>query len=144
MQSVFSTVPLLFLDYEEKDVCFVGWLFIFVNTKIPPMNQPYRYSRENATRIAGTTTIKDAITQLLKAYQLQGRFNETYLEAFWGKMMGTAIASRTKRLYVRDGKLYIEISSAPLRSELVNAKQKLIQLVNKDMGTDVITDVVFI
>ena len=108
------------------------------------MNQPYRYNRENATRIAGTTTLKDAINQLLKAYRLQTRFNETYLEAFWGRMMGPAIASRTNRLYVRDRKLHIEISSAPLRNELVNAKQKLIQLVNKDMGTDVIDDVVFI
>ena len=108
------------------------------------MNQSYRYNRENATRTAGTTTLKDAIGQLLKAYQLQTRFNETYLEAFWGRMMGPTIASRTNRLYVRDRKLHIEIASAPLRNELVNAKQKLIQLVNKDMGTDVIDDVVFI
>ena len=108
------------------------------------MNQTYRYNRENATRVAGTTTLKDAIGQLLKVYQLQTRFNETYLEAFWGRMMGQSSASRTNRLYVRDRKLYIEIASAPLRSELVNAKQKLIQLVNKDMGTDVIDDVVFI
>lgn len=108
------------------------------------MSQTYRYNRENATRVAGITTVKDAIGQLLKAYQLQTRFNETYLEAFWGRMMGPAIASRTNRLYVRDRKLYIEIGSAPLRNELVNAKQKLIQLVNKDMGSDVIDDVVFI
>ncbi len=108
------------------------------------MSQTYRYNRENATRVAGTTTLKDAIGQLLKAYQLQSRFNETYLEAFWGRMMGQAIASRTNRLYVRDRKLYIEISSAPLRNELVTAKQKVIQLVNKDMGSEVIDDVVFI
>ena len=108
------------------------------------MSKTYHYNRENATRVAGTTTVKDAIGQLLKAYQLQTRFNETYLEAFWGRMMGPTIASRTNRLYVRDRKLYIEIASAPLRNELVNAKQKLIQLVNKDMGTDVIEDVIFI
>ena len=108
------------------------------------MNQPYQYNRDKATRVAGTTTLKDAIGQLLKTYQLQTRFNETYLEAFWGRMMGPAIASRTNRLYVRDRKLYIDIASAPLRSELVNAKQKLVQLINKDMGTEVIDDVVFI
>lgn len=108
------------------------------------MNQTYRYNRENATRSVGTTTLKDAIGQLLKAYKLQTRFNETYLEAFWGRMMGPTIASRTNRIYVRDRKLHIELSSAPLRNELVNAKQKLIQLVNKDMGTDVIDDVIFI
>ncbi|MGF7215001.1 putative nucleic acid-binding Zn ribbon protein [Spirosoma lacussanchae] len=108
------------------------------------MSQTYRYNRENATRVAGTTTLKDAIGQLLKQYQLQTRFNETYLEAFWSRMMGQAIASRTKRLYVRERKLYIEITSAPLRNELVNAKQKLIQVINRDMNAEVIDDVVFI
>ena len=106
--------------------------------------QPYKYNRDNAKRTAGTTTLKDAIGQLLRHYQLQTRFNETYLEAFWGRMMGQAIASRTSRVYVRDRKLHVEISSAPMRHELVNAKQKLIQLINKDMGSDVIDDVIFI
>lgn len=108
------------------------------------MNQTYRYNRENATRKAGVTSLKDAIEQMLKSYKLQTRFNETYLEAFWEQMMGKSIASRTNRLYVRDGKLYIEIESAPLRNELVNAKQKMIQLINKDMGASVVNDIVFI
>ncbi len=108
------------------------------------MNEVYRYSRDNARRNPGTTTVKDAINQLLKHYQLQSRFNETYLEAFWAKMMGTTISSRTKRLYVKDRVLYIEIESAPLRNELVNAKSKMILRINEDMGTSVIDDVVFV
>ncbi len=105
----------------------------------------YRYNRENAKRRSDDATpLKDAISQLLKAYQLQSRFDETYLETFWGRMMGQTIASRTGKIFVRNRKLHIEITSAPLRNELVNAKQKLIQLVNNDMGTDVIDDVVFI
>lgn len=108
------------------------------------MTEYYRPNKESASRKAGVTTLKDAIGLMLRSYQLQTRFNETYLEAFWEKMMGRAIASRTNRLYVNERILYIEIASAPLRSELVLAKQKMIQLINKDMGTDVIDDVVFI
>jgi hypothetical protein len=59
-------------------------------------------------------------------------------------MMGTTISSRTKRLYVKDRVLYIEIESAPLRNELVNAKSKMILRINEDMGTSVIDDVVFV
>lgn len=108
------------------------------------MSQVYRFKRDTNYRKADVTTVKDAISQLLKSYQLQSRFNETYLEAFWGKMMGPMIASRTNRLYVREGVLYVEITSAPLRNELVNAKQKMIQLINKDIGSEVIHDIVFI
>jgi hypothetical protein len=96
------------------------------------------------SRQPGTTTVKEAFDKLLQVYQLRGRFNETYLEAFWGRMMGQTISSRTTRLYVKESVLYIEISSAPLRSELVSAKHKVIQLVNKEIGSEVITDVVFI
>ncbi|GAB3906075.1 hypothetical protein GCM10028803_37880 [Larkinella knui] len=108
------------------------------------MAQYYRFDKDNASRRAGTVALKDAIGQMLKSYQLQTRFNETYLEAFWEKMMGKAIASRTNRLYVKDRKLHIEINSAPLRSELVIAKQKMIQLINREMGADVLEDVIFI
>ncbi|RAJ95540.1 uncharacterized protein DUF721 [Larkinella arboricola] len=108
------------------------------------MAQYYRFDKENASRRAGAIALKDAIGQMLKSYQLQTRFNETYLEAFWEKMMGKAIASRTNRLYVRDRILHIEINSAPLRSELVIAKQKMIQLINREMGTDLLDDVIFI
>ncbi|WP_234735551.1 DUF721 domain-containing protein [Tellurirhabdus bombi] len=108
------------------------------------MSQFYHYDKDKVFRRPGVTSLKDAIGQMLKSYQLQTRFDETYLEAFWEKMMGKAIASRTNRLYVKNRILHIEISSAPLRSELVIAKQKMIQLINKEMGTDVIEDVIFI
>ncbi len=108
------------------------------------MSQVYRYNRENASRKATVTPLKEAIEQMLRVYKLQTKFNETYLVAFWEQMMGKSIASRTNRLYVREGTLYIEIESAPLRGELAGAKQKLVQLINKDMGSDVIDDVVFI
>ena len=108
------------------------------------MAQYYRFDKENASRSSQVTPLKDAIGQMLKRYQLQTRFNETYLEAYWEKMMGKAIASRTNHLYVKERKLFIEINSAPLRSELVLAKQKMIQLINREIGSDVIEDVVFI
>ncbi len=108
------------------------------------MSQVYKYNRENASRKAAVTPLKEAIEHMLRSYKLQTRFNETYLEAFWEQMMGKSIASRTNRLYVRDRKLYIEIASAPLRGELATAKQKMIQLINQDMGSDVVEDVVFI
>lgn len=108
------------------------------------MSQVYRYNPENASRKATVTPLKEAIDQMLRTYKLQTKFNETYLVAFWEQMMGKGIASRTNRLYVRERTLYIEIESAPLRGELASAKQKMVQLINKDMGSDVLDDVVFI
>jgi hypothetical protein len=52
------------------------------------MAQYYRFDKDNASRRAGTVALKDAIGQMLKSYQLQTRFNETYLEAFLGENDG--------------------------------------------------------
>lgn len=103
----------------------------------------YRFDRANASRKAATVTLKEAIDQLLNAYQLRGKFNETYLVAHWEKIMGKAIANRTSKVYVADRKLYLYITSAPLRNELMMAKSKIIELINKEVGESVVDDVVF-
>jgi predicted nucleic acid-binding Zn ribbon protein len=108
------------------------------------MNTPVKRPLSLTARTAGTTTVKDAIGQLMAYYKLQTRYDETYLVAFWANMVGPQIASRTKKVFVKDGKLFVEITSAPMRNELVSAKGKLISLLNRDMGNTVIEDVVFI
>ena len=82
--------------------------------------------------------------QMLKAYQLNQNYNETYLAAHWEKIMGPSIATRTSKVSVKDGVLFLQIESAPLRDELVRAKHKIIELINREMKVDLISDVVFI
>lgn len=108
------------------------------------MAQYYRFEKANTGRKANTLTLKEAIDDLLNAYKLRGKFNETYLTAHWETIMGKAIANRTSKVYVSDHKLYVQITSAPLRNELVLAKSKIIQLVNQEVGSEVIDEVVFI
>ena len=96
------------------------------------------------TRRLQATPMKEAIEAFLKAFDLKTRFNETYLIAFWGRMMGPTIASRTKEIYVKNRVLYLRIDSSPLRQELFMAKTKLLDLINKDVGESVVDDVVIL
>ncbi len=100
--------------------------------------------RTPTTRKPGTTTLKQAIDELLNTYQLRTKFNETYLVTYWEQLMGKGIASRTGKLYVKDKKLYVQIHSAPLKNELLLAKSKVIALINREMGEEVIDEVIFI
>ena len=88
--------------------------------------------------------MKDAFESFLKVYNLKSKFNETYLVAYWEKIMGASIAKRTEKIYIKNGVLFIRISSAPLSQELLLAKSKLIQLLNAEIGETVISDVIFI
>ena len=89
-------------------------------------------------------SIGEAFESFLKAYKLRSRYDETYLVTYWEKMMGTSIARRTEKIYISKGVLFLRISSAPLRQELVLAKSGIISLLNKEVGSEIVKDVVFI
>lgn len=108
------------------------------------MSQQYRFNKENASRRPGVTPLKDAIDQMLEKYRLRNKFDQSYVVAHWDKIMGSAISSRTKKVFINERKLFLQIESAPLRNELVRAKSKIIELINREMKSDLVDDVVFI
>ncbi len=95
-------------------------------------------------RSAATSPLKEAIDEMLKAYKISGKINETQIIASWEKLMGKAIAARTTELKFKYKKLYITLNSAPLRQELAMSKSKLIELLNKDFAEKVVEDVIFL
>lgn len=103
----------------------------------------YRFNKENASRRPGIKPLSEVIEQLLQTYRIKGRYDETSVAAFWEKIVGKVIASRTESVYVKEHVLFLKIDSAPLRSELVIAKSKLIQTVNREFGYELINDIIF-
>ncbi|MCF2487049.1 DUF721 domain-containing protein [Dyadobacter sp. CY347] len=108
------------------------------------MAQHYRFDKEKASRRPGVTPLKDAIDQMLDKYRLRNRFDQSYVVAHWEKIMGSAIATRTKTVYIKEKTLFLQIESAPLRDELFRAKAKIIELINREMGSELLEEVVFI
>lgn len=89
-------------------------------------------------------TLKQAIEQLLNAYRLSGKINETRLIQSWEKVCGAMINRHTENLYINNNKLYVKVDSAALRNELSYAKSKLVIALNKSVGEDIIEEIVFL
>lgn len=89
-----------------------------------------------------TQTLKEAITDLLKAYRLDGKINELNLISSWEKITGKVTANRTKDIYIKDKSLFVHIDSAALKHELSMNKSKIISELNKEAGSEVITELV--
>ena len=87
-------------------------------------------------------TLKEAIDQLLKAYKLDGKLAERKLIASWPQVMGNMIAKHTTDLYIKHKQLFVTLDSAALRNELSLAKSKIVKLLNDEVGSDVITEVI--
>ncbi|MEY2792471.1 MAG: hypothetical protein RJA76_463 [Bacteroidota bacterium] len=109
------------------------------------MDSPFKSKIPNAnSRKSESQSLKEAIESLLKVYQLQHKFQETYIAANWELIVGKPIAARTSEVYAKNGKLFLKITSAPLKKELLITKMKLIEVINKAANHDIIEEIIFL
>jgi hypothetical protein len=87
-------------------------------------------------------TLKEAIGDFFRSENMDGKLIEVNIINNWEKIVGKLIASQTSKMYFYDGRLYLQIGSAALRQELNYQRFKIVELVNKEAGTDIIRDVV--
>ena len=108
------------------------------------MPVPYRFPAARTARKTGASTLKEAIGDLLNAYQIRSKFNETFITTHWEQLMGRTIAARTSRVFINNRKLYVQVDSAPLKNELMMARSKMVDLLNREVGEEVIDEIVFV
>lgn len=87
-------------------------------------------------------SLKEAIDMLLKVYRLDDKLAEKQLISSWEEVMGKMIANHTTDIAIRNKQLFVTLDSAALRNELSLAKTKIIQMLNKAAGKEVITEIV--
>ena len=87
-------------------------------------------------------TLKEVINQLLNAYRWGNKLDEVKIVESWEKVVGGIIGRHTVNMSVRNKILYVKLDSSVLRSELHMAKSKIVQSLNKEVGKDVIDDIV--
>ncbi len=90
-----------------------------------------------------TQHISQAIQEMLKAQHLKPKFEEATVVASWERIVGPAIAKRTKKVYVRDKVLFVELQSPSLKHDMGYHKSAMLQLFEKEFGQDVVADIVF-
>lgn len=85
----------------------------------------------------------EIIQQFLKENHLDKRINETQIIDAWPKVLGNAVASYTKSIFVKNQVLYVQLSSSVLRHELQMSRERIVFRLNEQVGGQVITDIIF-
>lgn len=89
-----------------------------------------------------TQHIGDAIQQLLSTFHIKSKFDEANLIASWERLAGKPIAKRTKKLYIRGKVLFIELESPSMKNDLNLHKRQIIEILQKEFGSEVISEIV--
>ncbi len=74
--------------------------------------------------------------------ELRKRILETRIKNGWGDLLGSHILQYTHNIYVREGVLYVSVTSAALRSELTICRERLVKSLNEYAGDTVIREIV--
>ena len=85
----------------------------------------------------------DALQAFLREEGLETPLLEYRSTQAWPEVMGQTISRYTKQVCVRDGKLQVQITSAPLRQNLMMEHKRIAQKLNDHVGSYVISDVCF-
>ena len=89
-------------------------------------------------------SLKDVFKSMLESYRIDSKFKEAQVINEWGKIVGKPIADRTSKVFFKDQKLIVELSSAPLKHELNHSKDKIIELFEERFEPGVIKEIVFL
>ncbi|MFL9843666.1 DUF721 domain-containing protein [Flavobacterium rhizosphaerae] len=95
-----------------------------------------------AKRFNENNAIGDVLKQFIQSNNLQKGMDRISVRDAWKNLMGNGVNSYTKEIMLKGTTLYVELTSAVLREELSYGKQKIIQMINEELGREVVKEVV--
>jgi predicted nucleic acid-binding Zn ribbon protein len=86
--------------------------------------------------------LEAAFNDLLKAYRLEDKFKEKQLISSWGEIVGRTISDRTTSVFIKDKKLFVKLSSGPVKKELMLNRSKVLSLIEEKVGKGVVEELI--
>jgi DNA-binding sugar fermentation-stimulating protein len=89
------------------------------------------------------TSISEVLKAFIEKNKLQHGIDAVDVKQAWANLMGNGVNNYTKEVILQKKTLYVWLTSSVLREELSYGKQKIIIMLNEELGKEVVTDLVF-
>lgn len=87
-----------------------------------------------------TVTISEALVGFLRESGLEKPVLEVQVEEAWPQVMGKIVTDLTRSVEVKDGTLFVRVSSAALKAQLFENRFELVRRLNEAVGAPVLKD----
>lgn len=84
----------------------------------------------------------EALQEFIKENRLQKGMDKVNAREAWAKLMGNGVNNYTTSIELRNETLFISLSSSVLREELSHGKSKIVNLLNEELGKELIKKLV--
>ena len=89
-------------------------------------------------------SIKEVMTDVLQENKLQKGIDLVLIKEAWSEVMGSGVVSYTNDLQFKNGILYVKLTSSVLREELSYGKDKIIKMMNEEIGDNAISKLMLV
>ena len=90
-----------------------------------------------------TRHIKQVIAALRKDKKLKKGLEKAQVKQLWKDLMGETIDKFTSNITYQNGILTVYLTSSAMREELNRGKNKIVNLLNKELGEKVVIKIIF-
>ncbi|TDQ23797.1 DUF721 domain-containing protein [Tenacibaculum caenipelagi] len=92
-----------------------------------------------AKRENNSLSLKDLMGSFIQENNnLKKGFQKIHIDEAWEKLMGAGVASYTSEVKLQNGTLIVRLSSSVLREELSYGKDKIIRMINEEIGEELV------
>ncbi|HLW42611.1 MAG TPA: DUF721 domain-containing protein [Flavobacterium sp.] len=93
-------------------------------------------------RMHEESSIQDVLGTMIQGYNLEKGFDKVNVRDAWIRLLGPGINSYTTQIELRRSTLFVSLSSDVLREELSYGIDKIIRMINEDLGKEVVTKII--
>ena len=83
-------------------------------------------------------SISDALKEFVETNKLEKGLNKVNVADAWTNLMGNGVNNYTTAINLERDILYVQLSSSVLREELSYGKEKIIKMLNEELGKEII------
>ena len=86
-------------------------------------------------------SIQDLMKDVIKENKLTKGMHQLSVNEAWSKLMGTGVVSYTNSIELQRKTLIVSLKSSVLREELSYGKEKIVKMMNEELGEPLISKI---
>ncbi|QEE51383.1 DUF721 domain-containing protein [Flavobacterium alkalisoli] len=95
-----------------------------------------------AKRLNDHSSLGDVLKEIIQKNNLQKGMDKIDVRDAWKNLMGNGVNNYTSEIMLKGTTLYVALTSAVLREELSFGKEKIVKMINEELGREVVKEVV--
>ena len=95
-----------------------------------------------AKRKNDNVPLSEALNDFIQKNKLQHGIDKVNAREAWVKLMGNGVNNYTTAVELRNETLYVSLSSSVLREELSHGKSKILDMLNEELGKNLVKKIV--